>query len=1228
MLIELVHNAALLVALVVLWQQVQRVLPSSRRRGAIAQGVLFGAIGILAMATPVRFEEGVIFDPRSVVLPLAGLVAGPLAAVVAGAMCAAYRIHLGGAGAPIGVVVIAAAAGLGLLLHVLRRRDLRWVSVWRLLGLGFGLHVLVAALLTRIPGGAGWAALPEIAPAFLVVFPILFALLGTVFVDAERREAERRAGERSERLLEESGRLAAVGGWEFDPAQGSLFLTDQAQKVLGLESGKLEGIDVARTLRRLPPFHRERTVRTLRACAESGGSFDIDLRMDPPDGHGDRWLRAVGSAVVSEGRCIRVRGAIQDITEQRNALDRIRRSEQLLDRAGEAARIGGWDLDLRTRALSWSRETRRLHQVPDSYQPNLDEAAEFFHPDDRPALHLAFDRLLAQGKAFDLELRALPRGGDVLWVRVSGRLELRDGKPIRAYGSFQDISEERRREEALRASEARFRLLVDGLPIPLLLADRDERVVFANPAFTQVLGWTLEDVPNAEQWWLKAYPDPARRAKAQAQWIPAARRAVDERGIVPFHDYPIACKDGSERVCGITGVMTDQGMLVTFLDQTERKEAEAALRASEERFRNLIEEIEAFPAQAYDDEFRVSFWNRASEGLYGWTRDEVMGRNGFELLVPEEEREGLKAMLDAWVAGGPAPPPGELRLQDKHGNPVVVFSSMFKQMHPDGSWEIFSIDMDLTPLRAAEARFRALFDESPVTILVHDSVTGELLDANRAACAAYGCSGLDELKALGLWDEPPYSQAEAQELIRKAREEGIQQFEWRSRRKDGSSFWEQVTLAPVVIDGERRILSTGVDISAIKAAEQEKEALQAQLLHSQKLQAVGELAGGVAHDFNNLLQAIGGYAECLEASIVGEDAVRALKEIRRNSDRAAALTRQLLLFSRRQAPDLKPVDLNHLVHGMLDMLSTLLGERVLLEFSPGKGMGLVRADPGMIEQVVLNLCVNARDAMPGGGTIRVETVSQLFTPEYCARHPWALPGAWVGLKVSDTGVGIPPEDRDRIFEPFFSTKDPDKGTGLGLATVYGIVEQHDGLIHLESEVGTGSTFWILLPEVAPADPSRADSNTSTRSGAASKRPASSTADPASGTILVAEDNQSVRDLAMALLRHAGYAVEAVENGRLAVELFQSRPDDFCMAMLDAMMPELGGVEAAAAMRAIRPDLPVLFASGYSEEFLEADFPAKENFRLLQKPYKRDDLMAAIRQTLAGEEASAAVPPQA
>ncbi len=423
--------------------------------------------------------------------------------------------------------------------------------------------------------------------------------------------------------------------------------------------------------------------------------------------------------------------------------------------------------------------------------------------------------------------------------------------------------------------------------------------------------------------------------------------------------------------------------------------------------------------------------------------------------------------------------------------------------------------------------------------------------------------------------------------------------EYRFRHKDGSYHWihDEARLTRDAGGRPVEVFGSWVDIT-------ERKGLEMQLLQAQKMEAVGQLAGGVAHDFNNVLTAIAGYAELLREDLPGEDARRGdAEEIIRATERAAALTRQLLAFSRRQVLAPRVLDLNTVVASVDNMLRRLIAADVELRTALAPELGAVRADPGQLEQVIMNLVVNARDAMPRGGKLTIETANAELDESYALEHPAVMAGPYVMLAVSDSGVGMDGITQARIFEPFFTTKEKGKGTGLGLATVYGIVKQSGGNIWLYSEPGRGTTFKIYLPRVD--QPIELPAPT----------PAARETPRGTETVLLVEDDEAVRALARKMLAAHGYTILAAPSGADALELAASHAGPIHLLVTDVVLPGISGRELAARFESVRPGLKVLYTSGYTDEAVVHHGVLDAGIAFLQKPFSSGSLARKVRETL-------------
>jgi two-component system cell cycle sensor histidine kinase/response regulator CckA len=505
-------------------------------------------------------------------------------------------------------------------------------------------------------------------------------------------------------------------------------------------------------------------------------------------------------------------------------------------------------------------------------------------------------------------------------------------------------------------------------------------------------------------------------------------------------------------------------------------------------------------------------------------------------------------------------------------------------------------------LRRSEERYRLLFDKNPLPMWVYDIETLRFLAVNTAAIEHYGFSE-DEFRAMTIKDIRPAEEVPTLlENLSKADDVIDRVDEWRHQKKDGTIINVEVTSHELIFDEKRARLVLVNDITKRIQAEEELRKTEEQLILSQKLESVGRLAGGIAHDFNNMLTAINGYSELTLRQLREDDPLRPhIEEIKKAGERSADLTRQLLAFSRRQMLQPKVLDINKIVSDTAVMLQRLIGEDISLISVLGSDVAPIEADPGQLSQVILNLVVNARDAMPTGGTITIETKNVYLDEQYAKQHIAVKPGPYVMLSVSDTGTGMDAVTQKQIFEPFFTTKELGKGTGLGLATVYGIVKQSNGNIWVYSEVGKGTAFKIYLPRIEEG------------SDAPVEHPSPAGFFWGTETILVVEDEDMVRSLSREVLESCGYTVLEATNGMEALSMCAEH--EINLLITDIVMPQMGGRELAEKLSEAYPKIRVLFTSGYTDDAIVRHGIIEDDASFIQKPFNLDALARRVRELL-------------
>jgi PAS domain S-box-containing protein len=513
--------------------------------------------------------------------------------------------------------------------------------------------------------------------------------------------------------------------------------------------------------------------------------------------------------------------------------------------------------------------------------------------------------------------------------------------------------------------------------------------------------------------------------------------------------------------------------------------------------------------------------------------------------------------------------------------------------------------------RKSEEQYRVLFQSSRDAIMTLAPPTWSFTSGNPAAVELFGAKDEAEFVSQAPWQLSPQHQPggrpsmdQAREMIETAMREGFHFFEWTHKRINGEEFPATVLLTRMNL-GEKVLLQATVrDITERKRAEEEKEELQAQLRQAQKMEAVGRLAGGVAHDFNNMLFVIKGYAEMAMKKVDPADRLHHdLQEIQTAAQRSADLTRQLLAFARKQTASPKVLDLNDTAASMLKMLQRLMGEDIELAWMPGHELWNVKIDPSQIDQILANLAVNARDAIAGVGKVSVETANTVLEETQCAAGEGCAPGDYVLLAVSDSGRGMDKEMLANIFEPFFTTKGVGEGTGMGLATVYGIVRQNDGLINVYSEPGQGTTFKIYLPRFVAAE--------------VAVPVESKAAEPEGGTetVLLVEDEEPVLKLGQAILADLGYTVLAANTPGEALRLARNNTGAIDLLITDVVMPGMNGRELAERITSMQPGIRCLYMSGYTADVIADRGVLDEGLRFIQKPFSVDDLARKVREAL-------------
>ena len=796
----------------------------------------------------------------------------------------------------------------------------------------------------------------------------------------------------------------------------------------------------------------------------------------------------------------------------------------------------------------------------------------------------------------------LPRTDGAPMTLMTTKFPVRDSTgAITGIGTIAtDVTDHRRAEAELRENAALMRLLTDAVPVGISYVDRDQRYRFSSATHARWIGKSPEDVVGKRI-------DEVLTPEDYAQILPRIQASLaGERW--EFEDKRIF-PDGKTRtvhavlIPDIAGNGEVRGYSAMIEDTTERRLAERAILESEAMIRAVIDSFPV-PISVKDTDGRFTMINQETRTRTGDRISDLIGKTSFDLHDPPKA-EMMEAQ-DREAMETRAAVEREYEVNFGGSYPRQVISTKFPILTGEGVVSgIGTIITDITDrkraenaLRESEERFKSIFEHSPsLIILKENDGRYRLVNARHD-----DFHGIPAAEMIGRKAHDMYPGEIADHFVAKDREVlatgRTVQWEQEMTRADGSPLFLINTKFPVR-DHEGGIVGLGT----ISTDVTEQRRLVSQLRESQKLEALGQLAGGIAHDFNNLLQIITSYALLARDVPPNADTLpKFLENIIRAGNRAANLTRQLLTFSRRTVLQPVTIDFNELITDLLRMVERLIEENIELEFTRGGNLHAVLADEGMMEQVILNLCVNARDAMAGGGRISIATGNFEADQAFCDAQGWEYPGSYVMVSVSDNGTGMTSDVREHIFEPFYTTKEVGKGTGLGLSMVHSIVEQHQGRIEVTSEAGGGTTFRIYLPKAEGATPQE-------------EVFASDEAPGGTETILIAEDEEGVRTLLSNLLQSKGYSVVLASDGHEAVERFRIEKNAVNLVILDVVMPRMKGTDAFERINELKPGIPVIFSTGYSDNVIDAEFLQRKGVRLLQKPYDPNNLFRAVRDML-------------
>ncbi len=906
---------------------------------------------------------------------------------------------------------------------------------------------------------------------------------------------------------------------------------------------------------------------------------------------------------------------VDDVTDRKKAEEALRASEKDLRESQRIAHIGSWRLNVATNQVVWSEELYKMYGFdPALPPPPYTEHRKLFTPESWERLSTALANTRETGIPYTLELETIKRDGSHGFMWVHGETEAdAAGKTIGLWGAAQDITERKQIQEALHRAEIRFQKAFYSSPDAICINRlRDGLYVEFNAGALAFLGYTKEELAGRTSADLRVWADPTERER----WI----GALFAKGEVANFEARFKRKDRSERVAQVSANLIfldgEAHILSTTRDITERKRLEAEKFESEQRLTDILSSMADWVWEVDEHGF-YTYSSEKSRNLFGPLRGDVIGKKPFDFMPPEEvarilpilnDRAARKAPikdLENWKINGN----GERICLLTNGVPIVDKEGHFKGYR--------GVDKDITERKQAEENL-ARSHELLVNLarLVPGVIYQYRLYPDGRSAFPYSSPGMelvyevtpDEVRedatpVFGRLHPEDYTMvANAIEASARTLETFYCEFRvvlprqglrWRwsqaqpQRMTDGSTLWHGIIL----------------DIHERKTTQLEKAALEFQLQQAQKMESVGRLAGGVAHDFNNMLGVILGNAEIALDRVPAEDPLRRdLEEISKAAMRSADLTRQLLAFARRQTITPKVLNLGETVSGLVTMLQRLIGEAVHLEWRPEPDLWLVRMDPSQVDQVLANLCINARDAMSGSGRLTIRVGNATLDAEFCESFGAVEPGDYLRLSVTDTGCGMDPETQAHLFEPFFTTKALGKGTGLGLATVYGIVKQNGGFVRVESAVGHGTTMTVYLPRHRGSE------------GAAASAP-TSFLPQGRGMVLLVEDEPAMLSMTCTLLESMGYTIIAAGSAEDALRVAASRASEIRILLTDVVMPDMNGKDLATIVAARYPHVRVVFMSGYTADIIALHGLIDDHVLFLQKPFTREALAFKMSEAL-------------
>ncbi|MCB2216899.1 MAG: PAS domain S-box protein [Desulfobulbaceae bacterium] len=1189
--IGLINNAALLLSLGLLYELTGFRLKGS---GSISQqlliGFILGAIGIAIMLNPWSFGQGILFDTRSVLLCITGLFFGTIPTLLAMLFTGTFRVFLGGNGVLVGVAIIVSSGAIGLAWRHLRLHKGKAPSFAELYLLGVIVHLAMLAWMLMLPANTGLEVLKHISVPVLLIYPLATAILGKLMENRRIHKLADLRIKQSEEKFRNIFQHHSAAKLLIDPDTGKIIEANEAAgKFYGWSTSELKKKNIG-DINDLTPDQ----VASEMAQAKAGNRTYFEFRHRTASG-ACKDVEVYSGTVTIDGHKY-LHSIIHDITERKEAQRQLAERRQFLgsvikttadgflviDAAGFVTEVN----DAYCAMSGFSRETlvgKYIGEL-DATESEEETKARLEHIKHHQALIFESTHYHADRDTFPVEISVSHIGDD-------------NG----TYVCFcRDLTARKQQEQQIAALGE----MLDAAPVAVLLHDHDGKLIFANHAACIMHGYDNRETFMERN--LREFMVPEMRAS-----FPQRIKQISEKNELRFESTHVH-RDGSHFPVDVIVRLIDwegqRAYLAIKVDISEQQKAQEAITHSNELLRYIIEHANSAIA-VHDCDLRYVYVSKNYLEQYKVSESEVIGKHHYEVFpdLPQKWRDVHQKALQGEISGSERD-----AYPRENGSIEWTRWSCLPWFEPDGAIGGFIVYTEVITdrvraeeaLRESEEYLRAMISAAPMAIISTD-VEGVVQSWNIAAQRIFGWSE-DEVYG----HSPPFFSAKQQEEFFRLRQhvirgETLSKIDQTRTRRDGSPVEVSLSAAPIydAAGNVSGMLAMIEDISSYKRTKQERDDLQAQLIQAQKMESIGRLAGGVAHDYNNMLGVILGYTEMALEKLYEDDPLhKDLSEVLKAAERSADITRQLLAFSRQQTIAPKMLDFNEAIAKLKSMIRRLIGEDIEFIWHPGSDLWPIYMDPVQVDQILINLCVNARDAIADIGTISIETDKTTIDEEYCRNHYDFIPGDFVSLSITDNGCGMDRQTRDKLFEPFFTTKVRGKGTGLGLATVYGILKQNNCFINVYSEPGQGSTFTIYFPRYREKD-----------QPAESKPALAHTNRQGHETILLLEDEKAILQMTTLMLKGLGYTVLACNTPNEALETAAKQPIQ--LLITDVVMPEMNGRELSERLKKHYPDLKTLFMSGYTANVIAHRGVLDKGVNFIQKPFSLSSLAGKTRDVL-------------